>query len=217
MVARQKPRPTGAPAPSPWLVEDLAGVTDPRERLIRAAWKLFWRHGTTSVGVDRIVAEADVAKTSLYRYFGSKEGLVVAVVERHSDVFVHGWLAPEIEQRADTPREQLLAIFDAFADWFAQEPFEGCLFINLVAESHHEPGPIRTASVAAIEAVRELIRELLEAAGARDPDDLAHRFQLLMMGSIIGALNHYRDAARHARASAELLLEQELGPAVSTG
>jgi AcrR family transcriptional regulator len=209
MSSSGKKQGTRSPPPTPWLAEDLAGVTDARERVLRTAWALFWRHGITAVGVDRIVAEAGVAKTSLYRHFQSKDGLVAAVIERHKDVWTRNWLQAEIERRGKTPREQLLAIFDAFDDWFHQEPFEGCLFINTVTEAHHQSESVRAASVAALAEVRALVQGLLEAAGVRDSPDLAFRLQLLLFGSITAALNGNTEAARHARAAAQLLLEQE--------
>jgi AcrR family transcriptional regulator len=197
-------------APNPWLDVDLAGVRDARERILRTAYALYWRHGINAVGVDRVVAEAGVAKTSLYRHFQSKEGLVVAVIERHKEAWTRDWLLAEVERRGQTPREKLLAIFDAFDDWFRQDHFDGCLFTNTLIEAHHQPAPIRDAAAAALVEVRALVSRVAEAAGARDPDDLASRLQLLMMGSIISALNGQTDAAKHARATAELLLEHEL-------
>jgi AcrR family transcriptional regulator len=189
---------------------DLAGVTDAREQILRTAYALYWRHGIGAVGVDRIVAEASVAKTSLYRHFRSKEGLVVAVIERHTDLWTRNWLQAEIERRGETPKDQLLAIFEALDDWFHQEPFEGCLFINTLTEAHHQPAPIRNAALEALVAIRALVGDLAAAAGVRDPSDFAHRVQILMSGSITAALYGNAKAAKHARGLAELLLEQEL-------
>lgn len=196
-------------APTPWTDSDLVGITDVREQILRTAYSLYWRRGINAVGVDRIVADAGVAKTSLYRHFRSKEGLIIAVIERHTEVWTRGWLEAEIEQRGETPAEQLLAIFDAFGDWFQQQPFEGCFFINVLIEAHSHPAPIRTAAVAALAEVRALVRDRALAAGARDPVDLAFRVQLLMWGSITAALNGDPGAAECARGLAEQLLRQE--------
>jgi len=196
--------------PTPLTDVDLASVTDAREQILRAAYALYWRHGMNAVGVDRIVAEAGVAKTSLYRHFQSKEGLVIAVIERHREVWTRNWLRAEIERRGKTPEEQLLAIFDAFEDWFHQQPFEGCLFINILTEARHQPAPIRAAAVGALAEVRALVSDVAAAAGVRDPDDFAFRIQLLMSGSIAAALNGDVNAAEHARGLADGLLELEL-------
>jgi AcrR family transcriptional regulator len=192
-------------APTPWTDSDLVGVTDVREQILRTAYALYWRHGINAVGVDRIVADAGVAKTSLYRHFRSKEGLIIAVIERHTEVWTRGWLQPEIERRGETPAEQLLAIFDAFGDWFRQQPFEGCFFTNILVDAHSQPAPIRTAAVGALAEVRALVTDRAAAAGARDPIDFASRFQLLMWGSITAALNGDSGAAECARTFAEQL------------
>ena len=201
---------TRARPPHPWMDVDLAGAGDTREQILRTAYALFWRHGINAVGVDRIVSEAGVAKTSLYRHFGSKEGLVVAVIERHTDVWTRNWLQSEMERRGKTPAKQLLAIFDAFDDWFHEEPFEGCLFINTLTESHHYPMPVRDAAVAALAEIRALIAEVALVAGVRDAKTFAQRLQILMMGSITNALQGNADAARDARSIAELFLDREL-------
>jgi AcrR family transcriptional regulator len=198
-----------ARAPTPWLDVDLVGA-DAREQILRTAYALYWRHGINAVGVDRIVAEAGVAKTSLYRHFRSKEGLVVAVIERHTEVWTRNWLQAEIRRRGETPEQQLLAIFDAFDDWFHQQPFDGCLFINTLTEARHQPGAIRTAAVEALAHVRAVVSDLAAAAGIRDPNDFAFRVHLLMVGAIAAALNGAAKAAEHARGLAERLLEQEL-------
>src|SRR5438876_8624381 len=91
---------------------------DGRARVLETAYQLFQRHGLHGVGVDRIVAEADVAKTTLYRHFASKDDLVTAVLEHHRQVWTKDWLQAEIERRSTTPAGQLLALFDAFDSWF---------------------------------------------------------------------------------------------------
>ena len=198
-------------APTPWMDVDLAGAGDTREQILRTAYALYWRHGVNAVGVDRIVSEAGVAKTSLYRHFRSKEGLVIAVIERHTETWTRNWLQAEIERRGKTPREQLLAIFDALDDWFHEEPFEGCLFINILNEGHHETPPIRDAVVKALADVRALVADVASAAGVRDPEAFARRLQILMAGSITAALQGDTiNAAKHARSLAEPLLEREI-------
>jgi AcrR family transcriptional regulator len=187
---------------------DLVGAGDTREQILRTAYALYWRHGINAVGVDRIVSEAGVAKTSLYRHFRSKEGLVIAVIERHSNLWTQNWLQAEIERRGKTPAEQLLAIFDALDDWFHEEPFEGCLFINTLTEAHHQPAPIRDAAVGALAEIRALVAGVAAAAGVQDPNDFARRTQILMSGSITAALQGDGEAAKRARSFAELLLEQ---------
>src|SRR3954469_18658607 len=105
-----------------------------RERILETAYELFSRHGIQAVGVDRIVAEAGVAKMSLYRNFGSKDELVLAFLRAREERWTRGWLQAEAQSRGETPAERLLAIFDVFGEWFARTDFEGCSFVNVLLE-----------------------------------------------------------------------------------
>ena len=195
-------------APTPWM--EAAGAGDTRDQILRTAYALYWRDGIHAVGVDRIVSEAGVAKTSLYRHFGSKEGLVIAVIEHHTEVWTRNWLQAEIERRGKTPKGQLLAIFDVFDDWFHEDSFDGCLFINTLTEAHHEPAPVRDAAVVALAEIRALVADMAAAAGVRDPKEFAYRLQIVMSGSVTAALQGDVNAAKRARSLANLLLEQAL-------
>jgi AcrR family transcriptional regulator len=182
---------------------------DARERILRTAYELFRRHSTHTVGVDRIVAEAGVAKTTLYRHFRSKDDLIVAVMERHQELWTRGWFAREVEARAATPAGRLLAVFDVLEEWFREDNFPGCLFINCLIETHDELGEIRAASVRGIEEVYVILRQLAADAGAADPSALAHRLQIMCRGSFVAASQGEMDAIREARAVAELVLANE--------
>ncbi len=183
--------------------------SDARERTLEAAYRLFCRHGVHAVGVDRIIAEAAIAKATLYKHFGSKEELVLAVLERREDVWSRGWLEQEIKRRAGTPRARLLAIFDVFDEWFRRDDYESCLFANTLLETHDRTSPIARASLAALANVHALIRNLAEEAGIADPDDFARQWQLIMLGSITAAATGDVDAADRARDLATLLLGRD--------
>src|SRR5271166_6657642 len=85
------------PAGQPGEIEINATATaSPRDRLIEAATRLFCRYGVNSVGVDEIVAAAGTAKTTLYRSFGSKDGLVEAVLDSEGRTW-RTWFLAEID------------------------------------------------------------------------------------------------------------------------
>jgi len=92
-------------------------AAEARERILRTAYELFHRDGVTAVGVDRIVAKAGVAKTTLYRHFRSKDDLVVAVLERHEELWTSGWLELEVDRHATSPQERLPMTFDVLDEW----------------------------------------------------------------------------------------------------
>lgn len=189
------PVPPSTPAES---VDAPAGSAA-RERIVSTAYDLFCRHGMQGVGVDRIIAEASVAKKTLYRHFRSKDDLAVAVLERRDELWTQRWLRAEVARRAATPDGRLLAIFDAFDEWFRRDDYEGCLFMNSLIESHDHTSPIGAASAAGLAKVRSLVTRLAKEAGIREPARFARDWQLLMYGSMISANEGDLDGARRAR------------------
>ena len=162
------------------------------------------------VGVDRVVAEAGVAKTTLYRHFASKEALVVAALHRHEELWTLGWLEPETARRANSPAEQLVAVFDALADWIKQPTYAGCFFTNSVLEIHDRSSKIRAAAVNGIERVHDFLLRLGRDAGAHDPDGLAHQVQLLMRGVFVAGVEARFEAVQMAGVAARRLLQHEI-------
>jgi AcrR family transcriptional regulator len=181
---------------------------DTRERLLRTAYELFTQEGFTAVGVDRIVAEAGVAKTSLYRYYRSKDDLVVAVLERHEALWTSGLLGAESARRAPKPEDRLAALVDIFHEWLRGDGYGGCPFINSVLEVHDRSPAIRAACLGALERVYELLCTLCDEAGLNESRSLAHRLQVIVRGSIVAACEGNFVAVDEARALALQLLEQ---------
>jgi AcrR family transcriptional regulator len=186
-----------------------AGPADARERILLTAYDLFRRHGLGRVGVDRIIAEAGVAKTTLYRHFRSKDELMQAVLAHHEQIWIWDWLAVQAEPGKRTPEQQVLAIFDAFEDWFAQASYEGCLFTNVLLELHDPASHVRQRSVAALTTVKGLVEDLAEGVGAHEPREFAQQIQTLMWGAIVAKLNGYPEPAQQARRIAVLMLDNE--------
>ena len=180
---------------------------DARERVLATAYELFTQYGLVAVGVDRIVAEAGVAKTTLYRHFGSKAALAVAVLERHEELWLRKWLEPEAIRLASSPEAVPIAIFDALDEWFGQADFEGCLFINCLLETRDHASPVRQAAVTAIDNVYDVVQRLLDEAGIVESEAVAHQIQLLMRGCIVAAVAGQADAVKHGRIAARRLLE----------
>jgi AcrR family transcriptional regulator len=196
---RIPPRPTPAEAGA-----------DARERIVRTAYELFTRHGLAAVGVDRIVDEADVAKTTLYRHFRSKDDLIVAVLERHRQLWLRDWLEPKLAGGDTSAAERLLAVFDSFEEWFGDDSFNGCLFINSLGETRDRASAVRLAAIGAIEDVYVLLAQLTVEARAREPELLARQIQLLMRGTIVAATEGHANAVHEARDAARQLVERAL-------
>jgi AcrR family transcriptional regulator len=177
-----------------------------RDRILETAYELFSRYGTRAVGVDRIIAECGIAKMTLYRNFPSKDDLILAFLERRDERWTRAWLQAEAERRGATPAERLLAIFDTFEGWFAEDDFEGCSFINVMLEVVDQDHPVRRASVQHLASIRAYVRGLAEAAGVGDAEGFAHQWHILMKGCIVAAAEGDRLAAARAREMGALLL-----------
>jgi AcrR family transcriptional regulator len=180
-----------------------------RQRILDTAYELFGRHGVRAVGIDRIVAEAGVAKMSLYRHFASKDDLVLAVLQERQRRWTHDWLGVEIERREASPAGRLLAVFDVFDEWFDSPDFEGDPFVKVLLEFDGQDGPLRQASVEQLNNVRAFVSKLAAEAGVRDPDALAHKWHILMKGSIVTACAGDRLAAQRAWEMGQMLLDDE--------
>jgi AcrR family transcriptional regulator len=185
-----------------------------RERLLAAADELFYEQGVHSVGIDKVIERAGVAKASLYNTFGSKDELVRAYLEgRHERRQAR--VLREIAQH-DVPRDRVLAVFDAMIAITELPGFRGCAFLNASAEA--VPGSsVEEVSAVARDWIRSTFATLAAEAGARDPAALAQQLVLLYDGaSVTAQLDHRRDAALTARAAAAVLLEAALVPGTAT-
>lgn len=179
-----------------------------RERLTRAAYELFSRDGVMSVGVDAVIARAGTAKMTLYRNFPSKDGLILDFLRRREQLWTREWLEAESQRRGETPRDQLLAIFDVFSEWFSRADFEGCSFLTTMIEINDRDHPVRQAAVGHLANIRGYIERLAADAGIGDTDSFARKWHILMKGSIMAAHEGDAAAARRARELGELLLAQ---------
>lgn len=184
-----------------------ANATKPstRERLLAAADELFYREGVQSVGVDRVVQKAGVAKASLYNQFGSKEELVEAYLDARREA-TRGRIERALT-RFRTPRERLLGVFDAQGQIFTEPDFNGCAHMTANAEAR-DGGPIECATGRYRQWVRVLFTDLAREAGAPDPDELARQLHLLYDGAGVSArMDHDPSAATTARAAAAALFD----------
>src|ERR1700691_3671173 len=164
------PTPT-AQSPRPKAVK-----SSPRERLLEAASELFYAEGVQTVGIDRVIERAGVAKASLYSTFGSKEELVCAYLDQR-----HGQTLGRLRAAADAatdPVEKIIAVFDAQAQLFRQHDFRGCAF-NAAAAEAPAGGRIQEAADSYRDDVKGLFTELATQAGAKSPELLARQLQLI--------------------------------------
>jgi AcrR family transcriptional regulator len=176
-----------------------------RQRLLAAADELFYEEGVNTVGIDRVIERAGVAKASLYSAFGSKDQLIRAYLEaRHA---ARKERVTRAMARYDTPRERLLGIFDVLGEVVAEPGFHGCAFQNATTEAR--PGSVaEQVSNVSRAWTKSMFREQAEAAGADDPDRLARQLFLLYDGALVSArMDHDLTAAAAARLAAATLID----------
>jgi AcrR family transcriptional regulator len=177
----------------------------PRERLLAAADELFYADGVHTVGIDRVLERADVARASLYGTFGSKDELIRAYLERRMTLMQARLRAAA--EAYDDPRERLLSVFDAQAVTFAQPGYRGCAFNRASAEA--QPG---SAAYEVPRTYRRWLRgyltDLAASAGAAEPDVLARQIHLLYDGAMTAvSLDGDSDVTASARAAASALID----------
>ena len=176
-----------------------------RERILEAAFRLFYANGIRAVGIDRIIAESQVAKATFYKHFPAKDDLVVAYLDRVDDIWF-GQLREAAEMAGPDPADQLVGMFDALLTACRRDGYRGCAFINAAAES--VPGtPVHARTVAHKLAVLQWVTDLAREAGAVDPDALARSLTLLLDGGLAsGSVDAEPDAPPVAKASARALV-----------
>lgn len=175
--------------------------SDARTRIVQTADRLFYAEGVKSVGIDRIVAEAEVAKMTLYNHFRSKDDLILAVLE-HREAEIDEFFRSAIERRSKSGSDRLRAFFAALKEWFDSPGFRGCSFINAAVELADPKHPAsRFASQHKCRFRRMLEETVIETAGRRAAS-LVNAISLLVEGAIVTAVmegsSHSADVARDA-------------------
>ncbi len=176
-----------------------------RQRILAAAQHLFYRQGIRATGVDQLLAEADVARMSFYRYFPTKHALVLAFLhERHAAW--QGKLEAEIAGRNGNPATQVTTLFEVLTDWFAEPDFRGCAFINTTLETTDPQSEERKVARWHKDQLLSYLTHLAAAAGAGEPANTAMQLLLLVDGAIVRAqMGDGPRAALTAQALAALL------------
>lgn len=180
---------------------------DVRSRIITSADELYNARGIQSVGMDELRTAAGVSLKRLYQEFPSKSSIVMAVLERWHASWTDGLDARV--RRASTPRDRLLAIFDYLAEWFGQDSFRGCGFINSFAELGAVSPDVAEYARKHKESFQVYVGELAQEAGA--PSHLAPQLSILAEGAqTTAAIAGTASAADHARQAAEVLIDAAL-------
>ena len=183
-------------------------MLDKRSLLIQTATELFSAGGYTAVGVDKIIAQAGVAKMTLYKHFPSKTDLIVAVLKQRDQHFRESLMA--FVEQSTANEAKLQAVFLWHEQWFQQADFNGCLFINAAAEFHDHQDVIHQCAAEHKQYIVAYLITLLTATYSPEhAPTLAAQLALLLDGAIVTAqVMNNPHAARQAWDIARLLLSR---------
>jgi len=155
-----------------------------REDLLDAAIRLFNRYGYRATGVDRLMAETGIAKTTLYRHFKSKEELIIAALDR-IDEAERDEMRTFVEAASSDPMERIFAMFTLLDHWLRDEDFKGCPFMAAASEFGDDRNdPIFQQVKLHKRLFLAYIEELVRAARIPEPARVARQIMMLQAGMI---------------------------------
>ncbi len=180
-----------------------------RDHLLDTALRLFNQRGYHATGIDLIIAEGGVAKTTLYRHFETKEDLILAALERR-DEEDRAAMRAFVGQHASDPVERLLATFDYLETSFNDKQFSGCIFVSAAGEHKDPNNPVFRAAEMHKRLVLAYFEELAHAARFAQPKRIAAEINLLHEGAFaVAQITRIAEPARQAKRMAGKLLAAE--------
>lgn len=189
-----------------------ADAAEKRQHIIKTAYRLFKRDGFHATGIDKIIAEAAVAKMTMYRHFPNKDGLIVEVLD---------WRAERFNRQLDqltgtsmTPHEKIAAILDWHERWFERPDFHGCVFQHAIAEFGE---PAHAAFEAVARQKRGLQQRMRDTLAQDLPIDRAEHvattlFMLIEGATLLAHMGQGKAAIASARRAAADVLASAGSP-----
>jgi len=157
----------------------------PKDQVFQTASRLFYQNGYRAVGVDGIAAESGIGKMTLYRHYPSKDDLIVAYLQESDRLFWQNF--EQITKESDSPRDKLLAFFEALQEYVTTPACYGCPFLNVATEYPQPDYPGHQVAMDHKQSVRARFHQLAKEAGARRPDQLSDQLFLLMDGAYMAS------------------------------
>ena len=185
-------------------------MTGLREKIITTAGNLFQTQGINSTGVDTIVAVAGTTKMTLYKYFGSKESLILEVLKKGHQDF-QSWLNDKLSSNTKQPSEKLQKLFDYIEEWVTAPEFNGVGFIKASAEFPKEDSPVHQLSSQQSQQFRQYIHHLATEANIKDAEGLALQLSLIFEGAAQAEqMKRGTNAIKYAKTAAKILIDDAL-------
>jgi len=150
-----------------------------KQTIVDTASRLFYKQGYGNTGINQIVEESGVVKSSLYTSFRSKEDILMAYLES-SGLATDEALKGAADKFSDS-KEKVLAIFDFLIELVQEKEYYGCNFLNIISEIPKEDERIRIQIKKQKNGVRRLFSRILEPIGK---EDLADEMYILFEGAL---------------------------------
>lgn len=192
-------------------MERTKATSEARQRILETADRLFYQDGIRAVGIDRIIAEADVAKMSLYKHFPSKDDLILAVLKYREEKILE-FFGMAMERHGSRTKDKLRAFFAALKDWFESPGFRGCAFQNAAVELADPKHPGSEFVKGHKRRFQEFLAGLVEESLGKRSVKVAPAVGLLVEGAIVTAvIQGSPDAVDVARDAAMKLVAEAKG------
>jgi AcrR family transcriptional regulator len=178
-----------------------------KDKILDVSTDLFQTRGINSTGVDTIVAVAGTTKMTLYKYYRSKEDLVLEVLKKSQSDF-QGWLDEKLNANSKKPSDKIQQLFDFIEEWITSPSFLGVAFIKASAEFPNEENPIHQLSSKQSREFRQYINQLASEANIKDAEGLALQLSLLFEGAVQAEqMKRGSGAIKYAKKAAKILID----------
>ena len=178
-----------------------------KQKILQVSTDLFQTRGINSTGVDTIVAVAGTTKMTLYKYFATKEELILAVLQQSHQDF-QNWMNDKLGGLGEKPDEKIQKLFEFIEEWVTSPSFAGVAFIKASAEFPNEENRIHQLSSQQSREFRQFISKLAQEAGIKDAEGLALQLSILFEGAVQAEqIKRGSGAIKSAKKAAKTLID----------
>lgn len=179
-----------------------------RDKFITVASRLFYENGFHATGLDQIIDETGLTKTTFYNHFESKDELAIAVLHERDNQETADWIERMKHRGGGDPRAEILVLFDLLEEWLGQPEFRGCMFLKAASEYPAPNDPVHQAATVHGQSLYRELELRATRGGAQDPKGLASQLMLILTGAVLARHETGKpDRARSARIAAGMLVE----------
>lgn len=181
-----------------------------REKILATATNLFESRGIQASGVDTIIAEAGIAKATLYKHYPSKNLLITAYLRDKSDRF-YEWLNSRLISKKANSVDILISLCELVEQWIMTPEFHGLPFHIASIEFPDPAHPINQYSAVLATELQGYLSKIAAAAGANDPEALGQQLTILFEGAaLVERLSPGIGAAKRAKNAAITLIRASI-------